>query len=245
MVLLPLWDRNRIKIVPYQFVTLAIVLANIVIHFTFRAGLFPALQADSAQLMNVAVMPERLLGGDAFTLGRHVWAGFPVDLPAIVTLVTYPFLHDDMFHLATNMIFLWVFGDNVEDAMGHGKFIVFYLLCGIAAGLTQALAQPAGNSLLIGASGAVAGVIGAYLLLYPRAQVWTLVMFKVPLPLNAFIVLGGWIAIQAYFLLYAAHSHVSWWSHIGGFAAGVLLAAVMRRRDVPLFGGGDHHNENA
>ena len=112
-------------------------------------------------------------------------------MPEGYTLLTYMFLHGDIFHLSSNMLFLWVFGDNVEDAMGHIKFLVFYLICGVAGGLAHAFMLPASKLPLIGASGAVAGVIAAYLILHPRVLVWVLAFRFIPLRISAAWVLGS------------------------------------------------------
>ena len=114
----------------------------------------------------------------------------------MASLVTYAFLHGSWMHLGGNMLFLWVFGDNVEDALGHGRFLVFYLLCAAAAGYGHALTEPVSIAPLIGASGAVAGVIGAYLVLHPKVRVWVLAFGRLPLRLPAAWVLSAWIAFQ-------------------------------------------------
>jgi len=133
------------------------------------------------------------------------------------------------------MLFLWVFGDNVEDAMGHLKFLVFYLLCGIVAGLTHTLIAPTSDIPLIGASGAVAGVIAAYLMLHPKVQVWVLALKVIPLRISAAVVLGIWILTQIVMVVLPQVGPVAWWAHIGGLIAGALLVLVMRRPGVPLF----------
>ena len=156
-------------------------------------------------------------------------------MPEGYTLLTYMFLHGDILHLLSNMLFLWVFGDNVEDAMGHIKFIVFYLVCGIAGGLAHSLALPASKLPLIGASGAVAGVIGAYLILHPRVMVWVLAFRFIPLRISAAWVLGVWVATQLFMVLLNQPDQVAWWAHIGGMVAGAILILFMRRPGVPLF----------
>ena len=156
-------------------------------------------------------------------------------VPEGFTLITYMFLHTDIFHLTSNMIFLWVFGDNVEDAMGHIKYLAFYLLCGVAAGLTQTLMLPTSQLPLVGASGAVAGTIAAYLILHPRVLVWVLAFRVIPLRVTAVWILGLWVATQLFMVLINRGEHVAWWAHIGGVVAGALLVPLMRRPGVPLF----------
>src|SRR5690606_35817743 len=133
------------------------------------------------------------------------------------------------------MLFLWVFGDNVEDAMGHTRFLVFYLLCGIAGGLAHAIMTPTSDVPLVGASAAVAGVITAYLILHPRVRVWVLAFRFIPLRISAAWALGAWIATQFMMLFIPDESPVAWWAHIGGILAGAFLIVFMRRPGVPLF----------
>ena len=117
-------------------------------------------------------------------------------MPEGYTLLTYMFLHGDILHLLSNMLFLWVFGDNVEDAMGHVRFLFFYLACGVFAGLFHCWMMPNSDLPTIGSSGAVAGVIAAYLMLHPRVSVWVLAFKFIPLRITAGLVLGLWIALQ-------------------------------------------------
>ena len=145
------------------------------------------------------------------------------------------FLHGGWMHLIGNMLFLWVFGDNVEDAMGHGRFLVFYLLCGAAGGLAHAFAAPTSEAPLIGASAAVAGTLSAYLILHPRVKLWVLFLGRIPLKLSAMWVIGAWIAFQFFNLFVALDEETSYWAHIGGLVAGAVLIPFMRRPDVPLF----------
>jgi membrane associated rhomboid family serine protease len=144
------------------------------------------------------------------------------------------FLHGSWMHLLSNMAFLWVFGDNVEDAMGHVKFLLFYLLCGAAAGLAHAWMSPASPAPLIGASGAIAGVIAAYLMLYPHIKVWILVLWRLPLRLPAMVVLGFWIVVQIISVATSSGSRTAWWAHLGGFAAGMILIPLFKHRSIRL-----------
>jgi membrane associated rhomboid family serine protease len=137
------------------------------------------------------------------------------------------------------MLFLWVFGDNIEDALGHFRFLIFYFACAILAALAHLLFNLDGNGPLIGASGAVAGVMGAYILLFPHVRVFVLakIVWMIPLPVPAFLMLGFWVASQLFYALFASGEPVAWWAHVGGFVAGVALAPLLRRRGVKLFGG--------
>ena len=164
-------------------------------------------------------------------------AALPDGLPFVpepLTLLTSVFLHGSVLHLLGNMLFLWVFGDNVEDAMGHARFLLFFALCAAAAGLTHALVDPAGERPLIGASGAVAGVVSAYLILYPRVKLWGLFLLKVPLRVPAMWAIGFWIAVQVVSAFFGGDGNVGWFAHLGGLAAGALLVPIMRRRFDPV-----------
>jgi membrane associated rhomboid family serine protease len=163
-------------------------------------------------------------------------------IPSELSVITSMFLHGGWLHLIGNMLYLWIFGNNVEDAMGHVRFVVFYLLCGTAAALTQAVQDPASTVPMIGASGAIGGVLGAYLLLYPRARVLVLIplgFFMHTLRLPAIAVLGFWFVLQ--FLQSAMTAGqvggVAYWAHIGGFIAGMVLIVPFRSKGIPLFRG--------
>lgn len=146
-------------------------------------------------------------------------------------LLTSMFLHGGWFHLLSNMWFLWVFGDNVEDRMGHGRFLLFYLLGGVAAALAQGLFMPSSFTPMIGASGAVSAVLGAYYVLFPRAYVVSVVLFIFPLFLTfpAAVYLGYWALLQLLQGLLGLPG-VAWWAHLGGFLFGALLAPRFARR---------------
>lgn len=152
--------------------------------------------------------------------------------------VSYIFLHGDLLHLAGNMLALWVFGNNVEDSMGHRRYPLFFVLCGMAGAFTEGLFSPDPLLPVIGASGAVAGVMGAYLLLHPRARVLVLVAFRIPVLVPASVFVGLSIALDVISALIPdpeAEVLIAWWAHIGGFTAGALLILLMRHRDVALF----------
>jgi membrane associated rhomboid family serine protease len=148
------------------------------------------------------------------------------------------FMHGGWMHIIGNMLYLWIFGDNVEDNFGHGKFLIFYLTCGIAASFAQILADPVSKIPNLGASGAIAGVLGAYLIMFPRNRVRTLLpigFLITPIELPAVAVLGFWIVIQIYYQYTSTYGHaqggVAYMAHIGGFAAGLLLCLILRRRN--------------
>lgn len=216
---LPVHDTNPLDVIRFQIVTVAIIVVDIALF----AWVYYEMSGQPAVVNNAiyGVVPLELISSKPTPYP-------PTPLFEGVTLVSYTFFHADWMHLIGNLAFLWVFGDNVEDAMGHWRFLAFYLVCGAAAGLAHAVMSDASSAPLIGASGAVAGVLGAYLVLYPRARVWILIMFRIPLRIPAYWALGGWILLQIFFVVISDDSNVAWWAHIGGFATGLLLVFVMR-----------------
>lgn len=230
----PVWDMNPLKRIRFQWVTCGIILANFAVYFLLQVGvLFPV---SSDTLVAFAVVPNELV--HAGFLSKAVEAAPPpgtVAIPESVTLLTYMFLHANILHILFNMVFLWVFGDNVEDAMGHLRFLLFYLLCGVFAGVCHAVLSPTSNIPMIGASGAIAGVIGAYLMLHPNVRVWVLALYRIPLRFSAGFVIMVWIVLQVISILTDAGGGVAWWAHIGGLIAGAILILFMRRPGVPLF----------
>ncbi|RYE36106.1 MAG: rhomboid family intramembrane serine protease [Hyphomicrobiales bacterium] len=224
---LPLHDVNPHRHIRFPYVTYGLIALNIVV-FIVQATLPPT--AFEEATIYFGMIP---------IVVRDVYPAPLPWLPDWATLVTYAFLHADWLHVLSNMLFLWVFGDNIEDAMGHLRFLVFYLACAVIAALAHLLFNLNANGPLIGASGAVAGVMGAYILLFPHARVFVLarIVIPIPLPVPAFWMLGFWVLTQLFYVVIGSQESVAWWAHIGGFVAGVGLAAVMRRRDVTLWGG--------
>jgi membrane associated rhomboid family serine protease len=228
VVFIPLSDDNPLRSIGFQWMTISLIAANVAVF------LFQNVELGQTVAASFAVVPSELLQVGLF--GGPAHGPFDrVNIPEGYTLLTYMFLHADVLHLASNMLFLWVFGDNVEDAMGHLKFLAFYILCGVAGGLAHAYMLPASKLPLIGASGAVAGVIAAYLILHPRVLVWVLAFRFIPLKISAAWVLGVWVATQLVMVLLNQPDQVAWWAHVGGMAAGAILILFMRRPGVPLF----------
>jgi membrane associated rhomboid family serine protease len=162
-----------------------------------------------------------------------------IPLPVWLTLISHMFLHGSLWHILGNLLYLWIFGDNVEDALGHVKFLVFYLLCGAIAAFAQIAIAPNSGTPLIGASGAIAGVLGAYLMLFPHSRVLTLIPIFFFLRLTAIpavVLLGLWFLFQVISGAgsIGASAGVAWFAHIGGFIAGLLLVFLFRRRGVPV-----------
>jgi membrane associated rhomboid family serine protease len=220
----PLHDDAPLQVIRFQFVTLAIIAGNIIIYlFT---GAFQGEELTMRVAASFGVIPHEFTDVRNFGFAEN-----PIPPPA--TFLSYMFVHASWMHLLTNMLFLWVFADNVEDAFGHVSFAVFYLICGAVAAAAHVIMAPASDAPLIGASGAVSGVLGAYLMLYPRARVLMLMFVPIPIRISALWVLGIWFAIQIFSLYQASGNgavEVAWWAHIGGFLAGMLLTIILRSR---------------
>ncbi|MBI5570760.1 MAG: rhomboid family intramembrane serine protease [Desulfomonile tiedjei] len=225
--MIPLRDSAPSGTVPY--VTIAIIIANSVIwlHEVTLGEYVDRFVAD------YALIPVHVVG---FT---HFSGGFLHN--ALLPLFSSAFLHAGWLHIIFNMWFLWIFGDNVEDRLGHFRFVIFYLLCGAGSGLIQVLASPASDVPILGASGAVSGVLGAYLVSFPRARIYTLVIIIILIQfmnIPAWIFLIFWFAIQ---LLSGAAQlgarqdlgGVAYWAHIGGFVLGILLIWLMAKKPTP------------
>ncbi len=218
----PLKDDQPLKVIRFQYVVIALIALNVILFL-----LTGPLRGDEALMITATgfgVVPTELLD-----VARQAPSMLnPVAEP--FTLLTYMFLHGGWLHLIGNMAFLWVFADNIEDAFGHFGFALFYILCGIAAALAHVVMMPDSHEPLIGASGAVSGVLAAYFLLYPKARVWILLFMRIPLKIPAWIVLGGWIILQFVSLGFEQPEEqaVAWWAHIGGFAMGLIFTMILR-----------------
>lgn len=225
---IPIYDINPLRSIQFQAVTVTLIVVNTAI-FLLQIAALP-----TGVVLGFALVPSELLGLGAIGPGVGLPGG-EIGIPDRLTPLTYMFFHGDIFHLVGNMLFLWVFGDNVEDALGHLKFLIFYLVCGVAGGLAHAVMMPSSQMPLIGASGAVAGVIAAYIMLHPRVRVWVLVFRFIPVRISAAFALGAWIVVQFLMVLLPEVGPVAWWAHIGGILTGAVLVLFMRRPGVPLF----------
>jgi membrane associated rhomboid family serine protease len=219
-MVMPLYDDNPFKLPHRPIMTWCLIGANIVIFFV-EIG---SLSGPQQMVFQDGLIPVALFGH------ARVEGG----LTPALTLVSYQFLHADIAHLLGNMIFLWVFGDDVEEAMGRWRFLAFYLLCGIAGGLAFAFSAAQSESPLIGASGSIAGIVLAYLMLRPCAKLTALV-FGIPLRISAYWIIGVFIFIQLLNLGSASASEVAYWCHFGGMIGGAALFPPMRRAGVTLF----------
>jgi membrane associated rhomboid family serine protease len=223
---IPLYDYNALRTIKTPIVTRTLIAISVIVFVVFESGL--VVDAQMASVGAFGVIPAE------FHLGTGLRSELAV-IPESLTFVSYMFLHGGWMHLIGNMLFLWVFGDNVEDAMGHARFIGFYLLCGAAGGMAHAFVNPTSEAPLIGASAAVAGTLSAYLILHPRVKLWVLVLGRIPLKISAMWVIGAWVIFQFVSLFVALDRETAYWAHIGGLAAGAVLIPFFRRPDVPLF----------
>ncbi|MEQ1696128.1 MAG: rhomboid family intramembrane serine protease [Hyphomicrobiaceae bacterium] len=224
----PIYDGKDLKHIKFQYVTLLLISLNVAC-FAFQMSAI-----EAPVIASFAVVPVELASVSIFG-GHAIYSGETLPIPEFYTLLTYMFFHGDLLHIAGNMLFLWVFGDNVEDACGHARFLVLYLACGVIGGLTHVAFQVNSDAPLIGASAAVAGVIAAYLVLHPRVRVWVLAFKIIPLRIPAAWLLGAWIAMQIVMVLLPQTGPIAWWAHIGGIVAGAVLVVVLRRPGVVLF----------
>jgi len=222
----PLKDNISARTFPYVNISLIVINA---LFFIYQMSYGPTVDR---LIFTLGFIPARFIAQQGENLLNP--AGF---LPVFSSM----FLHANLVHLLSNMWMLWIFGDNVEDCMGHGRYLFFFLLCGVASVFAQTVSNPQSAIPMIGASGAISGVLGAYFLTYPQARILTLVpiiIFFYIIELPAFFFLGFWFVLQ--FIqgsLYSLNSEqlvgggVAWWAHVGGFAAGVLLLQVFRCKD--------------
>jgi membrane associated rhomboid family serine protease len=249
-MVIPVHDANPVRRTPW--VTYALIAANVIVFLltpgsstavTGTSGLsqichqqafyerYAAVPTELVHNRTPHLVPDGRVGVDAQGAGCVLTKPSYHKVPAL-SAITSQFLHGSWIHLLGNMLFLFIFGNNIEDRLGRLRFLLFYVACGMVAAYGFALADPQSTETLIGASGAIAGVLGAYLVLYPRAPVWSLVpfLFFIPLRLPAWLVLGLWFLLQwAYAGGYAVSSgSVAYIAHVFGFAAGVLVGAMLR-----------------
>lgn len=213
----------------FHIVVLTLILINIAV-FIYQVGL-----GETGMLRFLYQY-----GATAYELTRMTDIPPEIDFPIWTTVFTSMFLHGGLLHIGFNMLYLWIFGDNIEDALGHGRFLIFYFLCGIGAVVAQVLVDPGSQTPMVGASGAIAGVLGTYLVLFPHGRV-NVVAFIVIIPLilrlPALLVIGFWImaqVISGYVSLGPGVDDVAggvaYFAHIGGFVTGVVLIWILKRR---------------
>jgi membrane associated rhomboid family serine protease len=226
--MIPLHDDRPTSIFPFVTVGI-IVLCSLV--FLWQVSLPP--ESQRAVVYGLGMVPAVLLHGYQLPPSLHM-------IPAPLTVLSSMFLHGGWLHLIGNMLYLWIFGNNVEDSMGHRRYIVFYVLCGVLAALAQALIASTSDLPMIGASGAISGVLGAYLLLHPKARILVAIPLGIFIPtmrLPAVAVLGFWFILQLFSSLMASSDGggIAWGAHVGGFVAGLALIPIFKYRRVPLF----------
>lgn len=213
VLLLPLKDDNPVVHVRFQYVTVCIMVVCVLV---FVWQLFLPLSDAAALLYNFGAIPGAF-AGEAGTVRDTA-------LPVFLTAISHMFVHADFMHLAGNLMFLWVFGDNIEDELGHGRFLAFYLFCGLLALLTHGLVTSDTQIPVVGASGAISGILAAYLMLHPHARVLVLAFVPFPIRMPTYIALGLWAVFNLVSGLVDIRGEdaVAWWTHIGGFAAGLI-----------------------
>jgi membrane associated rhomboid family serine protease len=220
-MVIPIYDHSPFKWPTPPYVMWALIVINFAV-FLFQASMAP----DSAAAIDhvAGLVPASLDGAAPFATG----------FPAPLTLVTYTFLHGSWMHVFGNMIFLFVFGDDIEEAIGHWRFLVFYLACGIGGGIAYVISSPSSNVDLIGASGAVAGVISAYAMFRPCAKV-TVLLGIIPLRLRAYWIIGFWVITQIVSFANGVQDGVAYACHLGGLMTGAILFFFMRPPGIRLF----------
>ncbi|MCZ6878352.1 MAG: rhomboid family intramembrane serine protease [Acidobacteria bacterium] len=233
--MIPLRDDNPTTIVPVM--TVGLIVLNVLVFF-YQISLGP--RGGELFVYQFGAIPSVIFGSQ--TLPSEL-----VAIPASFSIFTSMFLHGGYMHLIGNMLYLWIFGNNIEDAMSHGRFVVFYLLTGVVASMSHFLTDVTSEIPTIGASGAISGVLGAYILLYPRARVLVLIplgFFMRVMYIPAGFVLGFYFVIQLYqgtFSLGEGGGGVAWFAHIGGFIAGLLLVGLFKQPTVRFFNQPHHH----
>jgi membrane associated rhomboid family serine protease len=227
--MIPISDDNPTVLTP--FVTWAIMAACVGV-FVWQLSLGSRAGEEAAYIYGF--VPALLLGHAKLS------AAVAAPTPAL-TIFTSMFMHGGWLHLGGNMLFLWIFGNNVEDLMGHIRYLLFYLICGAAAALTQGLSDPQSTIPMLGASGAISGVLAAYVLAYPAARVTVILPLGIllyPVKIAAFFVVGFWFLMQLLSAAMADPSQpgIAFAAHIGGFVAGLVLTPFFKFSDIPLFG---------
>jgi len=221
--LMPLGDDNEGRLTT-PFVTYILIALNIAVFFLLQGG-----GSNQGFTYGYSVVPREIMSGQDYIGPASQFGGvsqMPGPNPIYLTLFSAMFMHGNFLHLAGNLLYLWIFGDNLEDAMGHFKFVLFYLLCGVLATGAHILSGIGSFIPSLGASGAIAGVLGGYLLMYPTRGVRVLLGYMGIVQMPAFIVLGFWGLLQFFNGFGALHSNsggVAYMAHIGGFIAGLIL----------------------
>ena len=227
----PIYDHNPVDRTP--IVTYVIIGLNVAVWlFGQGGGMFSA-------LFDQAMCRFALVSGDLFST---IPAGTGIRIsdygicwfdakPNFYTLFTHMFMHGSWLHIIGNMWYLWIFGDNIENALGRVRFVIFYLLCGLVAAGAQMATDLSSVVPMVGASGAISGVLGAYLVLHPRSRIKAMIFFFIVVEVPALVVLGFYFLLQLYNGLYGLDQGIAYWAHIGGFVAGLALVKLMKKKE--------------
>lgn len=226
----PIYDHNPVDRKP--IVTYAIIGTNLAV-WIFGQGARMVVGLYERSLCHFSLISGDLLG----QIPSGTWIAMggmycPLDgQPKFYTLITHMFLHGGWLHIIGNMWYLWIFGDNIENALGRVRFLIFYLICGLAAAAAQIATDFNSVIPMVGASGAISGVLGAYILLHPRSRIKVLIFFFMIIEVPAVIVLGFYFALQVLNGLYGMDDGIAYWAHIGGFVAGLALVKLMKKKE--------------
>ncbi|PCI84612.1 MAG: rhomboid family intramembrane serine protease [Hyphomicrobiales bacterium] len=224
---IPIADENPTRFSHKSIVTIGLIALNALVFVLFQQGLFD--EVTDASVLGFGLVSSVFWGDKILPPGIY-------NLGGDNTIVSYMFLHGGLMHLVSNMLILWVFGDNIEQALGRYRFLAFYIIGGMAAGYLHAWIMPSSDAPLVGASGAISAVSAAYLLLHPRAKLWLLLFWVVPVKIPAWAAILAWFVYQLYASVTAgADAAVAWWAHIGGFIFGLAYILVLKRQLIDRF----------
>lgn len=218
---IPIADENPTRRSHRSIVTIGLIAANVLIFILFQQGLFD--EVTDASILGFGLVPSVFWGDKILPPGIY-------NIGADNTIITYMFLHGGLMHLISNMLILWVFGDNIEQALGRFRYLGFYIIGGMAAGFLHAWFLPTSDAPLVGASGAISAVSAAYLLLHPKAKLWLLLFWILPVKIPAWAAIVAWFVYQIYASFTAGpDTAVAWWAHIGGFIFGLAYILILKR----------------
>lgn len=232
---IPIADENPTRREHRSVITISIIFINVLIFFVYQidfsnffGNMLDAPVSDES-ILGFGLIPGILLGDEFLSPKFYI-------IPSGLTLITHMFLHGGLMHLVSNMLILWVFGDNIEQEFGRYSYLGFYLGGGVVAGLTHAVVLSTDIGPLIGASGAISAVAAAYLLLHPKAKLWILLFFVLPVKIPAWSAIGAWIVYQFWAAAQEGGEAIAWWAHIGGFAFGIGFVIIFKRHLIsPVF----------
>ena len=223
---IPVSDDNPLRFIRRPYVTYAIIL--ILLLFYAPILLNPDGQLTKEFFYGFGIIPSVVFGYNSVATEY-------INIPHDMTVISYIFIHANAAHIMGNLAFMFVFGDNIEDALGHMRFALFFLLTGIAGGVCHMFMNPTSVIPLVGASGAVSGMVVAYLFLFPFVKTWGIVLSWLPLKIPTFFFLLAWILYQIIAVKFLSESNVGWWAHLGGIFSGMILVILLKRKEIKLF----------